>query len=153
METVYLGLGANLGDRGKNIEEAIGKIKNLPQTEMLKASTLYETEPVGHTAQPKFLNSAIAIKTKLSPMDLLRQLKKIEKELGREDTFRFGPRLIDIDILFFGDQKLSTPELTIPHPRITERYFVLRPLMDIVPALVHSLLPTLSAELRELLKD
>lgn len=153
METVYLGLGANLGDRQKNIENAIEKITKLPHTELLKVSPLYETEPVGHTAQPKFLNGAVSIKTNLSPADLLRQLKKIEKELGREETFRFGPRLIDIDILFFGDQKLSTPELIIPHPRIAERYFVLRPLLDIAPELVRSLLPALSTELRELLKD
>lgn len=153
MATVYLGLGANLGDRQKNIEKAIEKITKLPDTELLKASPLYETEPIGHTAQPKFLNGAVAIKTTLSPMDLLCQLKKIEKELGREETFRFGPRLIDIDILFFGDQKLNTLELIIPHPRITERYFVLRPLLDIAPELVRLLFPTLSAELRDLLKD
>ena len=106
---------------------------------IMKLSSVYETEPVGYKEQPLFLNAALAAKTSLSPLELLRFVKNIESALGRKDSFRNAPRPIDIDILFYGDFVIQTPELTIPHPRIAERAFVLVPLAEISPQIIHPL--------------
>jgi 2-amino-4-hydroxy-6-hydroxymethyldihydropteridine diphosphokinase len=133
MVTCYLGLGSNLGNRRKNIRAAIRKISALKNTEVIKSSRIIESEPAGGPAgQGKFLNAALKIRTRLSPSTLLKELKSIEKELGRKKTVRFGPRTIDLDILFYGDKIVNTKVLKIPHPRMFERDFVLRSLSEVV---------------------
>lgn len=133
MLTCYLGIGSNLGDRRKNIKLAIKKIKALKATKVIKSSNLMETKPVGGPAgQASFLNGALKIKTRLSPLILLRKLKKIEKELGRIKTVHDGPRTIDLDILLYGDRIINRKDLKIPHPKMFEREFVLKPLREII---------------------
>lgn len=133
MNICYIGIGSNLGDRQKNIKTAIKKIKELKDTRLIKVSTFSETKPVGGPpAQGNYLNGALKIKTLLSPKALLKNLKKIEQELGRTKTVRYGPRTIDLDILLYSDKIISTKELTIPHPRMFEREFVLKPLLEII---------------------
>ena len=132
---VYLALGTNLGDRLANLKQAI--VSLTPQMEVKAKSSVYETPPWGYEDQPKFLNQVVKVKTYLEPEALLKHLKRLEVALGRKESFPNGPRLIDIDILFFDDAVLNTPSLVIPHPRLHERGFVLLPLMDIAPDLVH----------------
>lgn len=133
MVTCYLGIGSNLGDRQKNIRLAIKKIKTLEDTKVIKVSKLMETEPRGGPKnQPKFLNAALKIKTNTPPLILLSRLKKIEKELGRIKTVRFGPRPIDLDILFYGDKIINRKDLKVPHPKVFEREFVIKPLLEII---------------------
>lgn len=132
---VYLALGTNLGDRLANLKQAI--VSLTPQMELQARSSVYETPPWGYEDQPKFLNQVVRVKTYLEPEALLKHLKRLEMALGRKESFPNGPRLIDIDILFFDDAVLNTPSLVIPHPRLHERGFVLLPLMDIAPDLVH----------------
>jgi 2-amino-4-hydroxy-6-hydroxymethyldihydropteridine diphosphokinase len=132
---VYLALGTNLGDRSANLKQAISSLT--PQLDVKAKSQIYETPPWGFEDQPKFLNQVIKAKTYLDPEPLLKHLKRLEVALGRKESFVNGPRLIDIDILFFDDLVLNEPSLVIPHPRLHERGFVLLPLMDIAPDLVH----------------
>ena len=131
MQIAYIGIGSNLGDRKRNIDSAVEYLKKTPLTVVEKASSIYETNPVGGPPQPNFLNGVIKIKTGLSPRSLLRRLKKIEKVLGREKTVRFGPRVIDLDILTYGKLNIDEEDLTIPHPRMHEREFVLRGLREL----------------------
>lgn len=133
MPLVFLGLGSNIGDRKSNIEKAIELLKD-EGIEIIKLSKIIETKPQGGPPQPKFLNAAASIRTQLRPRALLISLKKIEKKMGRAKGVRFGPRIIDLDILFYGDLRLKTRQLEIPHPRIWERQFVLKPLRSLVPA-------------------
>ncbi len=137
-ETVYLALGSNLGDRMKNIQQALTALGTHVTIERL--SPLYETAPLYLTTQPAFYNMVCQGVTTYSPRELLMEAKNIEMKLGREAGERFGPRVIDIDILFYGSECIETDELTIPHPRISERAFVLVPLRDLNPRLV--LLPS-----------
>ena len=132
MVKVYLGVGSNLGNRRRNIETAIGKLQNTEGVEVTKVSSLIETEPEGGPPQNKFLNGAIEIKTELPPSELLRQLKKIEKKLGRVKTVKNGPRPIDLDILKFGNRKVNTPHLKIPHPKMHKREFAMKPLKELL---------------------
>ena len=132
---VYLALGSNLGDRLVNLKQAIASLT--PQMDVKAKSQVYETPPWGYADQPKFLNQVIKAKTYLDPEPLLKHLKRLELALGRKESFPNGPRLIDIDILFYDDRVLNKPSLVIPHPRLQERGFVLLPLMDIDPDLVH----------------
>jgi 2-amino-4-hydroxy-6-hydroxymethyldihydropteridine diphosphokinase len=134
----YLSLGSNLGDRTKNLSRAIASLA--PQVQPLIQSSIYQTEPWGYSDQPNFLNQAVKAETILDPFDLLDYLKRIEIQLGRQETFRFGPRLIDMDILLYDDLVIDTPKLIIPHPRIHERAFVLIPLAEIAPDLAHPIL-------------
>jgi GTP cyclohydrolase-4 len=129
--TAYLGLGANLGDRQSNLTQALQHLRTKVSVE--KVSAFYSTKPVGYLDQPDFLNIACQIATDLSPLDLLHFVKQIEKIMGRQASFRNAPRPIDIDILLYKDLALDTPELTIPHPRMRERAFVLAPLAEIAP--------------------
>lgn len=133
MVTCYLGIGSNLGDRPKFIRLAIKKINNLKETKVIKVSRLMEAAPRGGPpGQAKFLNGALKIKTGLAPLRLLKELKKIEKELGRKKTSRFGPRTIDLDILLYADKIMKRKELIIPHPRMFERDFVIKPLSEVI---------------------
>ena len=133
MAICYLGIGSNLGNRKKNIELAVSKVNALKDTQVLKISRIIESQPQGGPAgQRKFFNGALKIKTDLSPLLLLKNLKKIENELGRKKAARFGPRPIDLDILFYGDRVISSQKLTIPHPRMFEREFVLKPLLEVI---------------------
>jgi len=128
-----LGIGSNLGDRQKNIKLAIKKINSLKDTKVIKISRIIETKPVGGPRkQGKFLNAALKIKTNLTPSVLLKKLKNIECELGRTKTVRYGPRPIDLDILFYGDKIINTKKLNVPHPKIFEREFVIKPLLEII---------------------
>ena len=131
--TVYLGLGTNQGDRLANLQAASATLA--PSVRLLQASPVYETEPWGFLDQPAFLNQALKAETELLPLDLLAYLKNLEAQLGRQPNFRYGPRLIDIDILLYDDLVLSLPGLEIPHPRLAERAFVLVPLVDLAPDL------------------
>lgn len=135
---IYLALGTNLGDRPANLRAALAALE--PRVRIEAESRIYETPPWGFLDQPAFLNMALRAETDLSPADLLTFLKKLETDLGRAPTFRNGPRLIDIDILFYDDLVLDTPPLVIPHPRLHERDFVLVPLADIAPDFIHPLL-------------
>ncbi|HSJ87109.1 MAG TPA: 2-amino-4-hydroxy-6-hydroxymethyldihydropteridine diphosphokinase [Anaerolineales bacterium] len=132
---VYLALGSNLGNRFENLKEAIAALS--PQMTVKAKSHVYETPPWGYEDQPPFLNQTLKVQTYLQPEPLLKHIKRLETILGRQISFRNGPRLIDIDVLFYDDLVLNTPTLTIPHPRLHERGFVLLPLMDIAPDLVH----------------
>jgi len=129
----YLGIGSNLGNRGKFISLAIKKINTLKGAQVIKVSKIIETKAIGGPAgQAKFLNAALKIKTTLSPTVLLKKLKKIEKELGRIKTVRYGPRTIDLDILFYADKIINRKNLKIPHPKLFEREFVIKPLLEII---------------------
>jgi len=133
--TVYLSLGSNMGDREDNLKKALDFLSQRLRIE--KASSLYDTEPVGKVDQPRFLNMVCRVFTTLGPKELLNTVKGIESKMGRFSAERNAPRPIDIDILFYGDQIVETPELVIPHPRLTERAFVLIPLAEIAPDLKH----------------
>ncbi len=133
--TIFLSMGSNLGDRLTNLQDAIRSLP--PNIQLLSQSQIYETEPWGYTEQPAFLNLVIKANTELPPKNVLTFIKDIEVALGRKATFRFGPRLIDLDILLYDDLVLNSPGLTIPHPRLTERGFVLIPLAELAPDLIH----------------
>lgn len=143
---IYLALGSNMGDRLANLKQALSSLP--PQMEVKKRSHVYETPPWGYEDQSKFLNQVLMAKTYLEPEPLLRHLKRLEVALGRKASFRNGPRLIDIDILFYDDLVLETPDLILPHPRLHERGFVLLPMMDIAPDLVH---PVNKKSIREMM--
>lgn len=145
---VYIALGSNLGNRLANIKNAISNFT--PQLDVKKKSSVYETPPWGYADQPAFLNQVVMAETYLEPDDLLSHLKRLEVVLGREPTFQNGPRLIDLDILFYDDVVIDSPPLQIPHPRLHQRAFVLVPLNDIAPELIH---PTLGKSIGEILLD
>ena len=150
MARAYLGVGTNLGDRVANIERAYALLDR-SDCAVLATSSLYETEPWGVIDQPCFLNAACLIETLLEPLELLRTLKGIEKEMGREPTIRFGPRPIDLDILLYDNLVMCTPELSIPHKGMLERSTVLVPLNDIAPTVIHPLTGrSIAAHLQEL---
>ena len=135
MPITYLALGANLGDRAEILRRALAALP--PAFHVETVSPVYETAPMYVEAQPKFLNLVCRVSTRLLPHEALHALKLLETALGREITFRFGPRVIDLDILFYEDITLDTPDLTLPHPRLHERAFVLVPLNDIAPDFIH----------------
>ena len=135
----YLSIGSNMGNRSENCRKALRALDEIDEVKVLSFSSLYETRPVGYEKQPNFINMAVKIETALPPQELLLQLKEIEKRLGRENSFRWGPRIIDLDILFYADKIVTTPTLSIPHPRMTERGFVLIPLLEIGAEVRHPL--------------
>ena len=136
-KTAYLGLGSNLGDRQANINKAIAKLTNEPGIKITGHSSVYLTKPLGVSRQPDFYNCTVKIKTTLSPESLLQSVKRIEFELGREPDTHFQPRPIDIDILLYGSLELDTLDLRIPHAKLTGRAFVLVPLLELDPELMH----------------
>ena len=140
MHLAYIGFGSNIGDRLSYIENAIHVLSEAEEITLNKISSLYEAEPVGYKEQTKFLNCVVAIKTCLSPHTLLQTLKQIETDVGRQHRIRWGPREIDMDILIYGDLCVEIPNLTIPHPEMHLRRFVLVPLAEIAPDLVHPIL-------------
>ncbi|MBN1306043.1 MAG: 2-amino-4-hydroxy-6-hydroxymethyldihydropteridine diphosphokinase [Anaerolineales bacterium] len=145
MHVIYLALGTNLGDRLAYLRMAAAMLP--PEVTVKQESQIYETSPWGVEDQPDFLNMVVKGETALSPMELLSYLKNLENELGRQPSFRYGPRQIDLDILFYDDLVLATPHLIIPHPRLQERAFVLVPLAEIAPALRHPIFKKTTREL------
>jgi 2-amino-4-hydroxy-6-hydroxymethyldihydropteridine diphosphokinase len=131
-ERVFLGLGSNVGPRRSRLRRAARALADLPGTRVVRASSIYETSPVG-PAQADYLNAVVEIATALAPMELLRALKKLERDLGRRPRGRWRPREIDLDILFYGRRRVRAPGLVVPHPRWRERRFVLDPLAEIAP--------------------
>ncbi len=156
MARVFIGIGSNLGDRAANIATAVAKMAELPQTEVVRISSIIETEPVGvacstnsrQAGQGKFLNGAAELETRLEPLELLAGLQEIERQLGRVRKERWGERTIDLDMLMYDNEVIDEPGLQVPHPLMCEREFVLAPLAEIASNLVH---PVASRTIRELL--
>jgi 2-amino-4-hydroxy-6-hydroxymethyldihydropteridine diphosphokinase len=149
MPIVYIGIGSNLGNRQENCLKALGLI-SAEAGSVTKRSSMHATRPWGAEDQPEFINMAAELVTEAGPQELLETLRKIEKELGREETYRWGPRVIDLDILFYDDLVIDTPDLRIPHPLMHLREFVLRPLSEIAPDRIH---PVLKKTVKELLSE
>ncbi len=152
MATVYIGIGSNMGDRRANCLHAV-KLMNESGIVVTKESSLYETEPWGMKEQPMFINMAVIAETDLSPESALGALKCIEKKMGRQEAARWGPRCIDLDILFYDDRIITEKDLRIPHPLLQQREFVLVPLSEIAPDKLHPVLKKTVRHLREELGD
>jgi 2-amino-4-hydroxy-6-hydroxymethyldihydropteridine diphosphokinase len=149
MAIAYISIGSNIGDREENCRKAIKLLKE-KGIAVKKQSRMYETEPWGIKDQPKFINMAIEVETDKKPEELLRILKEIEKEIGRTETVKWGPRVIDLDIIFYDDLILKSQDLEIPHPLLHEREFVLKPLCEIAPEKKH---PVTGKTVKEMLEN
>jgi 2-amino-4-hydroxy-6-hydroxymethyldihydropteridine diphosphokinase len=148
--SVYVALGSNLGDRELNLLRGIAEIGKLPGSKVTALSGFYDTQPVGPVAQGNFLNAALRLETSLTPQKLLSELQRIESEIFmRKRTVEWGPRIIDLDIIFYGDRIVAESNLEIPHPRLHERRFVLAPLAEIAPGFIH---PRMGRSVAEILK-
>lgn len=150
MPTSYLGLGSNKGERLNYIENALSEISKIKNTKLIKSSSIYETEPWGNTEQDDYLNSTVEIDTSLEAEVLLRELKEIEKRLGRTENKKWFEREIDIDLLFYGREIIQTNFMKIPHPQIENRKFVLTPMKEIASEFIH---PLLNKSISQLLKE
>jgi 2-amino-4-hydroxy-6-hydroxymethyldihydropteridine diphosphokinase len=153
METVFIGFGSNVGDRVDFCDRAVTLLSLLPHSRLTGVSLLYETEPVRDRTDPGegwFLNGVVQLETDIAPRSLLTTLQEIERALGRDEDNRSGPRTIDLDILFYGEQVIKEPGLTIPHPRLHQRRFVLMPMNELDPLWVH---PTLKQSVTQLLME
>lgn len=149
MSIAFIGLGSNIGNKTQNLKSAIEKLKE-NQIEILNISSFYKTKPYGYTDQPEFLNAVVKIQTNLSPKELLKTLMKIERKLGRKRTIRWGPRTIDLDILFYDDLIINEKDLIIPHPDLHNREFVLKPLNEIEPEFIH---PVLKKKIKQIYSE
>ena len=148
--TCYIALGSNLGDRAANLAAAVDRLRATPELRVTKISSYLENPAVGGpTDSPSFLNAVVEIETTLPPRALLERLLEIERELGRVRREKWGPRVIDLDVLLYGDQVIDEPDLKIPHPLMHQREFVLRPLAEIAPGVMH---PVMRKTVRELLE-
>lgn len=145
----FISLGSNLGNRLGNLRGAIAAIREMPGLSITATSSVYETEPLGNRAQPKFINAVIEVGCELSPAELLSVLQRIEKHMGRERQGKWEPRVIDLDIIYFGDRVLASEDLIVPHPEAARRAFVLEPLAEIAPDFVD---PVEGKPVRELLE-
>ncbi len=148
MSWAYVGLGSNVGDAAAHIRAAVDLLRRTKRVHQVRLSSLYRSAPVGYEDQAWFVNAAAALQTSLEPRALLDALQAIERRMGRQTPFRWGPRIIDCDILLFEDRIVDEPGLTIPHPRLAERRFALEPLVELIPDGIH---PGLDKPLRELL--
>ena len=153
MPSVYIGFGSNIGDRLAHIQNAIHALSKTEGITLEKISSVYKTDPVGYEAQAQFLNGVAAIQTHLPPLSLLHTLKNIETAIGRQHRIHWGPREIDLDILIYGDLCLQTEKLVIPHPEMHRRRFVLAPLAEIAPDIVHPVFQETVQTLLEHLED
>ena len=151
MSIAYVGLGSNIGNKRKNLNNAVRQLRRIPGITIHTVSPFYRTKPMYLVDQQDFLNAVIKIQTILKPGQLLREIKTIEKKMGRRSSLRYGPRIIDMDILLYGRKIFKTSQLTIPHKRMHERPFVIKPLLDIAPGISHPILrKQFSALLRNL---
>jgi len=146
---VFVGVGSNLGDREFLVRKAVESLRDLPRTLVVRVSSLYDTDPVGDVDQPAFLNAVVWLETTLAPRELLWQLLLIEKRMGRVRSQRWGPRPIDLDLLFYGEETVDEPDLKVPHPEAHRRAFVLLPLLELDPEFVH---PTTGESIRKMIK-
>jgi 2-amino-4-hydroxy-6-hydroxymethyldihydropteridine diphosphokinase len=133
--TAYLGLGSNLGDRLTNLQRAVDALRDAPGVRIARSSRVWETEPVGGPPQPEYLNAVLHVETDRSPHELLEACRTVEEALGRVRTERWGARTIDVDVLLYDDEIVDAPDLTVPHPRMTKRAFVVLPLLELEPHL------------------
>ena len=133
MTLAYVGIGSNLEEPRQQVELAFGELAALPQTRLVKKSSLYRTAPVGHANQPEFINAVAALDTELGPLELLNELQAVEARHGRRRSFANAPRTLDLDLLLYGDTQRQAADLTLPHPRMHERAFVLEPLLELAP--------------------
>ena len=133
MTLAYIGLGSNLAEPQSQVEGALSELESLPRSRVIARSSLYRSAPVGHAAQPDFINAVAALETALGARGLLRELQAIENRHARSRSFPSAPRTLDLDLLLFGDERLADADLVVPHPRMHERAFVLEPLLEIAP--------------------
>ncbi|NOY54205.1 MAG: 2-amino-4-hydroxy-6-hydroxymethyldihydropteridine diphosphokinase [Deltaproteobacteria bacterium] len=150
MNLVYIGLGSNIGDRAGNIRRALAGLNGTEAFSLLRVSSFYRTAPVGYKEQAWFANAVAEGETSLPPSSLLKRLQLIEREMGRDTPFKWGPRNIDLDLLFYGDRILEEKGLTVPHPFADQRRFVMEPLAELVPEGVH---PVTKRNFQEILKQ
>lgn len=156
MACVFIGIGSNLGDRRRHVRLACRRLAKLPGTQLVGQSDVYETDPVGPVPQDPYLNAAVQVETRLDPHELLEHLAQIERASGRtpaDQRVKWGPRTLDLDILLYADQVISSDELVIPHPLMHDRWFVLKPLCDLNPDAVHPILEMTVSDLLRYLEN